>query len=129
VEQELGRDAFLQLLVLQLRNQDPLDPQSNEAMLAQLAQFSALEQQTNLNDNFETLSGNIDQLNFISANQLLGQRVSGIDVNGVERQGIVERVQLDGSLVVLTVDGEQMTMAGVLEIDNGGEVSEPSEKK
>jgi flagellar basal-body rod modification protein FlgD len=39
----LGRDAFLQLLVTQLRNQDPFEPQANGEFLAQLAQFSSLE--------------------------------------------------------------------------------------
>jgi flagellar basal-body rod modification protein FlgD len=44
----IGRDAFLNLLVLQLRNQDPLNPLDNEAMLAQLAEFSQLEELQNL---------------------------------------------------------------------------------
>jgi flagellar basal-body rod modification protein FlgD len=39
----LGRDAFLKLLVTQLQNQDPLEPQADTAFLAQLAQFSSLE--------------------------------------------------------------------------------------
>ena len=40
----LGKDAFLKLLVTQMRYQDPLDPQDNSQYLSQLAQFSALEQ-------------------------------------------------------------------------------------
>ena len=39
----LGRDAFLSLLVTQLQHQDPLNPQDNQAFLAQLAQFTSLE--------------------------------------------------------------------------------------
>jgi flagellar basal-body rod modification protein FlgD len=115
---ELDRDAFLQLLVIQLQNQDPLEPADNQQMLAQLAQFSALEQMNNLNESFELLSGNFDQLNFISASELLGRRVSGVDLNGVPRQGVVESVHLDGSLVVLSVDGELMSMAGIIDIDS-----------
>jgi flagellar basal-body rod modification protein FlgD len=117
VNNELGKDAFLQLLVLQLQNQDPLEPVDNANMLAQLAQFSALEGQQNLNDNFTNLAGNIDQLNFISASQLLGKSVQGVDVNGTLREGIVEGVHLDGSIVLLTVDGELMAMTGILSID------------
>ena len=49
-DQELGRDAFLRLLTLQLRIQDPLDPVKNEAFVAQLAQFSSLEQLTSINE-------------------------------------------------------------------------------
>ncbi len=46
---ELGREAFLQLLTVQLKNQDPMDPVKNEAFVAQLAQFSSLEQLQNIN--------------------------------------------------------------------------------
>jgi flagellar basal-body rod modification protein FlgD len=113
---ELGKDVFLQLLVLQMQNQDPLSPLENTEMVAQLAQFSALEAATNLNEQFEVLSGNVDQLNFISGAQLLGKTVTGVDVNGEIQTGVVESVQLDGSLVVLTVNGQYMPMSGILSI-------------
>lgn len=120
VNTELSREMFLELLVMQMQNQDPLEPVSNQDMLAQLAQFSALEQMENLNRSFESLSGNIDQLNFISATGLLGRNVSGIGTTGQLFEGLVESVQLDGSVVVLTVDGQAMSMAGVLRIDAAG---------
>jgi flagellar basal-body rod modification protein FlgD len=44
----LGREAFLQLLVTQLAHQDPMQPQSDSEFIAQLAQFSSLEQLTNI---------------------------------------------------------------------------------
>ena len=46
----LGREAFLQLLVTQLAHQDPLKPQEDGAFIAQLAQFSSLEQLTTIQD-------------------------------------------------------------------------------
>ena len=121
VGDELGKQAFLELLILQLQNQDPLAPIDNGAMLGQLAQFSALEAMTNLNDSVTLMSGNIDQLNFISAAQLLGKTVTGVDLDGELRTGLVEAVHLDGSLVVLTVDGEFMTMAGIIGIETTSE--------
>ncbi len=49
--QNLDKDDFLRLLVAQLRSQDPLQPVTNEAFVAQLAQFSSLEQMQNINTN------------------------------------------------------------------------------
>ena len=114
--QTLGKDAFLQLLVLQMQNQDPLEPQSNTEMVAQLAQFSALEAQTNLGKQFDVLSGNVDQLNFISGSQLLGRTVTGLDNDGNVKTGVVKSVHLDGSLVMLDVDGTLLSMANIIGI-------------
>jgi len=53
---ELGKDAFLQLLVTQLQHQDPTKPQADGEFLAQLAQFSSLEKLTQINESIEALS-------------------------------------------------------------------------
>lgn len=47
---EMGKDAFLQLLVAQLRHQDPLSPADGKEMAAQMAQFSSVEQLVTIND-------------------------------------------------------------------------------
>lgn len=52
----LDRDAFLKLLVEQLKNQDPLKPQDDSAFVAQLAQFSNLEQSMGINSRLDTLA-------------------------------------------------------------------------
>jgi flagellar basal-body rod modification protein FlgD len=52
----LGREAFLQLLVTQLAHQDPLKPQDDGAFIAQLAQFSSLEQLTHIQDTLAEIS-------------------------------------------------------------------------
>jgi len=58
----LGRDAFLQLLVTQMSHQNPLQPQEDGAFIAQLAQFSSLEQLTNIDG---TLKGMADVMGVV----------------------------------------------------------------
>lgn len=52
----LGQDAFLQLLVTQLQNQDPTNPTDNSEFIAQLATFSSLEQLTTISSNVEAIN-------------------------------------------------------------------------
>ena len=52
---ELGKDAFLQLLTTQLAHQDPTAPQDNAQMIAQLAQFSSLEQLTQIQQSLDAI--------------------------------------------------------------------------
>ena len=56
-ESTLGKDAFLQLLVTQLKNQDPTAPQDNGEFIAQLATFSSLEQLTQIQQTLKAIGG------------------------------------------------------------------------
>jgi flagellar basal-body rod modification protein FlgD len=56
VSNELGKDAFLKLLIAELANQDPLDPMDDREFIAQMAQFSTLEQMTNMTTALEGIS-------------------------------------------------------------------------
>ncbi len=59
-ESDLGRDAFLSLLVTQLQHQNPLEPQADGEFLAQLAQFSSLEQLQDIRDDMSALRSSFD---------------------------------------------------------------------
>jgi flagellar basal-body rod modification protein FlgD len=87
----LGKDDFLKLLVTQLSNQDPMDPQSNQDMVAQLAQFSSLEQMTNINT---TLQGNsilTQSVNNALSAGLIGKEVKAMgDSLVVEEKGTIQ---------------------------------------
>jgi len=91
---KLGKDEFLQMLVVQMQNQDPLDPVKNEAMIAQLAQFSSLEQMQNLN---QTFAGFRAENAMLAASQWGGQTLSLELADGSAIEGMVDGVwSLDG---------------------------------
>lgn len=71
----LGKDAFLQLLVTQMKNQNPLDPQDNSEFVAQLAQFSSLESMQNLTSTVDTIAANYQSSQALQASSLVGRSV------------------------------------------------------
>lgn len=70
----LGKDEFLRLLTVQMQHQDPMSPMDNQEMLAQLAQFSSLEQLSNINTN---LQNNLD-LNLLLTQVLSNTAAAGL---------------------------------------------------
>lgn len=78
---KLGKDAFLKLLVAQMQNQDPLNPQSNEDFVAQLSQFTQVEQLMDLSTQFDGMYLAMNSVNNTSMTQLLGKNVVALGDN------------------------------------------------
>lgn len=72
----LGKDSFLQLLVTQMQNQNPLDPQDNSEFVAQLAQFSSLETMQNLSTSVDAIGGMYQSSQALQASSLVGRTVT-----------------------------------------------------
>ncbi|MCO8163433.1 flagellar hook assembly protein FlgD [Pseudomonas sp. 21LCFQ010] len=71
----LGKDAFLQLLVTQMKNQNPLDPQDNTQFVSQLAQFSSLESMQNLTSSVDAIATTYKSSQALQASSLVGRSV------------------------------------------------------
>jgi flagellar basal-body rod modification protein FlgD len=109
--QALGKDDFLKLLITQMRYQDPLSPMDNTQFLAQMAQFSSLEQMQNLNESFDQSMLLSQSLNNSSAAGFIGRhvRASGDGVT-LGTSGSVELgyfLPADAETVSVTVLDEQ----------------------
>lgn len=74
-DKELGQDAFLRLMIAQLKHQDPLSPQENGEFIAQLAQFSSVEGITNLNTAVGDLASEFRSSQALQASSLVGRQV------------------------------------------------------
>lgn len=73
--QELGKDAFLELMITQMKNQNPLDPQTNADFVAQLAQFSSVEGITNLSETVGGLASGFQSSQALQASAMVGRTV------------------------------------------------------
>ncbi|MBF0480280.1 MAG: flagellar hook assembly protein FlgD [Desulfovibrionaceae bacterium] len=72
----LGQNDFLKLLVTQLQQQDPLNPMDDQAYVAELAQFSSLEQLTNINTGITTMTTSINSQGQVNAVGMIGKDVT-----------------------------------------------------
>jgi len=97
----LGKEAFLKLLVTQLQYQDPLEPQSNEEYISQLAQFSELEQMQNLASSFS----NYSSLSLVGKSVIVEPGISDDTSSGNQIAGTVDYVQLEDGDAYLSIDG------------------------
>lgn len=101
----LGKDDFLKLLTAQLANQDPLQPVDNQAFVAQLAQFSSLEQMQNVTARLDSLLSATTTSTQVTAASLVGKAVT-YDAGGVDLtagQPAAMQVQLGGAATVTAV--------------------------
>lgn len=108
---ELGKDAFLNLLVTQLQNQDPLNPTEDKDFLAQMAQFSSLEQMQNLNSTFQ----------MSQANDLVGKIITATVVSAATQEtstieGYVDSIKISSGSVYLMVDDQEVPLSDVTDV-------------
>ncbi len=100
----LGQDAFLKLLVAQIRNQDPMNPMDDRDFIAQLAQFSTLTQTQNLVRNQMTMLGA----------GLLGEELEFVTGDGREVRGTVVSTLWKNDDVLLTTDlGDELFLSQI----------------
>lgn len=106
----LGKDAFLQLLVTQMKYQDPLNPSSDTEYVAQLATFSQLEQMQNLNSTYSNSQ----------ALSLVGKTVSILTTDSAGNQkyinGAVDFVTITNGTAKLSVNGSLYTLDQVTDV-------------
>ena len=120
--QQLDKTAFMNLLVAQLKNQDPMDPASNEEFVGQLATFSSLEQLENVNDNITTMvllqQSNALLSQLTQSGALIGKEVEWTNPEtGVSGAGLVQSVKIDQGMAYLDVDGQSVALIDVTQVN------------
>jgi flagellar basal-body rod modification protein FlgD len=112
---ELGKNDFLKLMIAQLQAQNPLEPSNGTEYISELAQFSQLEQTTNL---AQANTEDAASQRVAQAVGLIGHKVSYTDSTGTAQTGTVQSVEITSGGATLTVEGTAgVALSGVTEVE------------
>lgn len=126
----MGKDDFMKLLIAQLQNQDPTNPMQDTEFIAQMAQFSALEQSMNLATAFDRFADAQNQSQLIQYNSFVGKNVRWHEMTGEigedgklvvnEGTGVIQSAKfVDGSVLFIMQDGKELTPGNISEVLTG----------
>jgi len=116
---EMSSEEFINILITELQNQDPLNPQDTGALLEQISSLRNIESQTSLSDQLESL---VTQNQVATAGNMIGKLVEGVDTLNTNTTGLVTSVRVTEEGVFLELDnGRSMAMkqvTGIAELPN-----------
>ncbi|SEM21786.1 flagellar basal-body rod modification protein FlgD [Paenisporosarcina quisquiliarum] len=123
----LGKDAFLKILMTQLQNQDPTKPMDDSQFIAQMAQFSSLEQMTNLTTAFEEFAAVQEQSQMIEFSNFVGKEVKWHELTDEkdedgkpitnEGSGTITGIKfVNGGVEFTLADGKKITPGNISEV-------------
>lgn len=115
---DLDKDAFLKLLLTQLQNQNPLEPMENTDFIAQMAQFSSLEQMQNLNSTM----ANSQAFNLVGKEVLAEVKNETTGKNETVK-GLVSKVNVKSGVPYLVVGGKEVAFSQVQQVVGDGGIS------
>ena len=104
------KTEFLQLMLVQLRNQDPTDPYDTDKMMQTQAQLAELEQMQNLNTNLVSLMA---MENVTQASGMLGHQVAGTNAEGIDVTGTVIGIEFSNGNPVFNVQRTDGTVVKI----------------
>ena len=107
----VNKDEFLKLFVAQLKNQSPLDPLKGHEFIAQLAQFSSVEQLTSLNTSFAE-EFKFQQL--LGGGDLIGRNATYVDTTlGGMSQGIIQGSLINNGTISVMIDNMEIPISNI----------------
>lgn len=124
--QALDKDAFLMLLVTELKNQDPFEPVEETEFVSQLAEFSALEQAENTNDGIDSLIAlqqeSYQMTSLAQGAALIGKEVTYYDPDAGEvYTGVVEAVDVMENGIAFKIGNTYVPFSNVLQVQDSGQ--------
>ncbi|MDY0405881.1 flagellar hook assembly protein FlgD [Virgibacillus sp. 179-BFC.A HS] len=122
---EMGKDAFLKILMTQLQNQDPTSPMDDKEFISQMAQFSTLEQMTNMTESINALVQSQLISPVVQYSHMIGKTVTYPNYNeetgvneGTKQSKVVAVSQQDGWAVLELENGEKIYADAILQVSD-----------
>ncbi|WP_440118832.1 flagellar hook capping FlgD N-terminal domain-containing protein [Paenibacillus sp. QZ-Y1] len=120
---ELGKDQFLKILITQLQNQDPMQPMEDKEFIAQMAQFSSVEQLVNISSQLKTLNQSLG-----AVSGMIGREISWLssnkEDNGTLRQGIVDSIIVRDGVQYAKVGKDEIKLDEIIQVNNPKQAEE-----
>jgi flagellar basal-body rod modification protein FlgD len=106
-----GKEDFLKLFVAQLKAQNPLNPQEGHEFIAQLAQFTSLEQLTNLNTSFSDM---LKYQQLLEGGELIGRNASYIGTGSEGSPlGVISGIKINDGAIAAIIGGKEVPIANI----------------
>jgi flagellar basal-body rod modification protein FlgD len=116
---DLGKEQFLELLVTQLKNQNPMEPMKNKEFMGQMAQFNSLQQMQSLNSTMEKF---INYQQLTQAGSLVGKKVEVLDSQtGESVAGVIEKVNITEDAPKFSINGSEYELGSIQEVLSGSD--------
>lgn|SRR5690625_4491980 len=122
---ELGKEEFLKILMVQLQNQDPLNPMEDKEFISQMATFSSLEQMMNMAKSIDILVQSQLTSPIVQYSHMIGKSVSYYtydeetgQVTGTETSEVLSVIQKDGWAIFKLANGEEIYADAIIEAAN-----------
>lgn len=119
----LGKDDFLRILVTQMQNQDPMQPMQDKDFIAQMAQFSSVEQLVNMSDQLTALRQNLGM-----ASSMIGKTVQWYDYddsgNMIQQSGKVDSIVIKDKAQYARVGNTDISLDNIVSIADQGSTAD-----
>lgn len=114
----MGKDQFLKILITQLQNQDPMQPMQDKEFIAQMAQFTSVEQLMNISTQLTSLNQSLG-----SASNLIGKEITWTDSTTLlPKSGTVSSIIVSSGVNYAVVGDQKIALSDVTKIQNPSSV-------
>ncbi|WP_223066775.1 flagellar hook capping FlgD N-terminal domain-containing protein [Paenibacillus caui] len=129
--QTMGKDQFLKILITQLQNQDPMQPLEDKEFIAQMAQFTSVEQLMNISSQLTAMNQSLGSVSGLIGKQVTWMQestdgsseynVDGSSASGTYTTGIVDSIVIRSGVQYAKIGSSEVPLDQILQIDNPGD--------